>query len=192
VRLYQASLACYPTAEAHTFLGWAYTFQNRIEDAIAECKKAIAVVSPHAGYVYSGPVAGAVFSTTVLPALSIIIGYFLIGLGFIVEGSWPYFAAVAAAWLLLLLAGHSASSLSPLFAPLAGGPPLSTTLLSSPGELLLGSLALLALVLVALDAAERWRFGLRHRRRSPGGIGLLFYIHCFSSARWWLIFPSAN
>jgi len=37
-------------------------------------KKAIAVVSPHAGYVYSGPVAGAVFSTTVLPATFIILG----------------------------------------------------------------------------------------------------------------------
>jgi AmmeMemoRadiSam system protein B len=37
-------------------------------------KKAIAVVSPHAGYVYSGPVAGAVFSTTVLPAVFVILG----------------------------------------------------------------------------------------------------------------------
>jgi MEMO1 family protein len=37
-------------------------------------KKAIAVVSPHAGYVYSGPVAGAVFSTTRLPSVFIILG----------------------------------------------------------------------------------------------------------------------
>ena len=38
---YRESLAAYPTAEAHTFLGWAYSFQDRLEDAIAECKKAI-------------------------------------------------------------------------------------------------------------------------------------------------------
>lgn len=37
-------------------------------------KKAIAVVSPHAGYVYSGPVAGAVFSSTVLPGTVVILG----------------------------------------------------------------------------------------------------------------------
>ena len=37
-------------------------------------KKAIAVVSPHAGYVYSGPVAGAVFSSTVLPGTFVILG----------------------------------------------------------------------------------------------------------------------
>ena len=40
---YQQSIALYPTAEAHTFLGWTYSFQGRYEDAIAECKEAIAV-----------------------------------------------------------------------------------------------------------------------------------------------------
>ena len=43
IRLYQESLALCPTAEAHTFLGWTYSFQGRIDDAIAECHKAIAV-----------------------------------------------------------------------------------------------------------------------------------------------------
>lgn len=43
VRLYKASIAYFPSAEAHTFLGWTYSFQNRIEDAIDECKKAIDV-----------------------------------------------------------------------------------------------------------------------------------------------------
>jgi tetratricopeptide (TPR) repeat protein len=43
IRLYQESLALYPTAEAHTFLGWAYSDQNRLEEAIAECHKAIAL-----------------------------------------------------------------------------------------------------------------------------------------------------
>ena len=40
---YQRSIALHPTAEAHTFLGWTYSFQGRIDDAIDECKKAIAV-----------------------------------------------------------------------------------------------------------------------------------------------------
>src|ERR1700752_4285249 len=36
-------IALYPTAEAHTFRGWAYSYQGRIDDAIAECKRAIEV-----------------------------------------------------------------------------------------------------------------------------------------------------
>jgi tetratricopeptide (TPR) repeat protein len=43
VALYKNSLELHPTAEAHTFLGWTYHFQGRIEDAIAECKRAIEV-----------------------------------------------------------------------------------------------------------------------------------------------------
>jgi len=31
VELYQTSLELHPTAEAHTFLGWTYHFQGRIE-----------------------------------------------------------------------------------------------------------------------------------------------------------------
>src|SRR5262245_59713430 len=41
--LYRLSLAAHPTAEAHTFLGWTYSFQGRLDEAIAECRKAIAV-----------------------------------------------------------------------------------------------------------------------------------------------------
>jgi tetratricopeptide (TPR) repeat protein len=40
---YQRSIAVHPTAEAHTFLGWTYSFQQRYEEAIAECKAAIAL-----------------------------------------------------------------------------------------------------------------------------------------------------
>jgi Tfp pilus assembly protein PilF len=40
---YRRSIAIHPTAEAHTFLGWTYSFQGRHEDAIAECKVAISV-----------------------------------------------------------------------------------------------------------------------------------------------------
>jgi Tfp pilus assembly protein PilF len=43
IRLYQESLAVFATAEAHTFLGWTYSFQGRLDDAIAECHKAIAL-----------------------------------------------------------------------------------------------------------------------------------------------------
>jgi Tfp pilus assembly protein PilF len=43
VELYKDSLEIHPTAEAHTFLGWTYHFQGKVEDAIAECKRAIAV-----------------------------------------------------------------------------------------------------------------------------------------------------
>ncbi|MSR77757.1 MAG: tetratricopeptide repeat protein [Candidatus Omnitrophica bacterium] len=41
VELYQKSIELYPSAEAYTFLGWAYSYQGRFEDAISECKKAI-------------------------------------------------------------------------------------------------------------------------------------------------------
>jgi len=41
VELYQSSLELHPTAEAHTFLGWTYHFQGRVEEAIAECRRAI-------------------------------------------------------------------------------------------------------------------------------------------------------
>jgi len=41
--LYRESIAAYPTAEAHTFLGWTYSFMKRTDDAIAECLRAIEV-----------------------------------------------------------------------------------------------------------------------------------------------------
>lgn len=41
VEKYRQSIACYPTAEAHTFLGWAYSFQGELESAIEECRQAI-------------------------------------------------------------------------------------------------------------------------------------------------------
>ena len=43
IELYRRSIERYPTAEAHTFLGWVYSFQNRYDDAIAECLEAIRV-----------------------------------------------------------------------------------------------------------------------------------------------------
>src|SRR3972149_5870002 len=38
---YRRSIEACPTAEAHTYLGWTYRFQNRIEEAPAGCLRAI-------------------------------------------------------------------------------------------------------------------------------------------------------
>ncbi len=43
VELYLGSLELHPTAEAHTFLGWTYHFQGKIQEAIEECKRAIEI-----------------------------------------------------------------------------------------------------------------------------------------------------
>jgi Tfp pilus assembly protein PilF len=43
IALYQKSLACVPTAEAHTFLGWTLSFRGDYEGAIRECHRAIEV-----------------------------------------------------------------------------------------------------------------------------------------------------
>jgi tetratricopeptide (TPR) repeat protein len=41
VELYGRSIEAQPTAEAHTFLGWALSAQKRLDDAIAQCRIAI-------------------------------------------------------------------------------------------------------------------------------------------------------
>jgi len=43
VESYRRSIELYPTAEAHTFLGWAYSFQGKIDEAIRECEVAIQI-----------------------------------------------------------------------------------------------------------------------------------------------------
>lgn len=43
VESYRRSIELYPTAEAHTFLGWAYSFQGKIDEAIRECEIAIQI-----------------------------------------------------------------------------------------------------------------------------------------------------
>ena len=43
LQCYKESIQTHPTAEAHTFLGWAYSYLGDWEGAIGECKKAIAV-----------------------------------------------------------------------------------------------------------------------------------------------------
>ncbi len=40
---YKKSIELHPTADAHTFLGWMYSFQGLLEAAIEECKTAISI-----------------------------------------------------------------------------------------------------------------------------------------------------
>ncbi|MEO8398718.1 MAG: tetratricopeptide repeat protein [Ignavibacteriaceae bacterium] len=41
IEYYKKSIELFPTAKAHTFLGWAYSLQGNFEDAIGECKIAV-------------------------------------------------------------------------------------------------------------------------------------------------------
>ena len=52
IELYRESIAAHPTAEAHTFLGWTMSFQGRLEEATAECLRAIEV-DPEFGNPYN-------------------------------------------------------------------------------------------------------------------------------------------
>ena len=47
---------------------------ERLAPPAAVRRKALAVVSPHAGYLYSGPVAGAVFAATPVPGVVVLLG----------------------------------------------------------------------------------------------------------------------
>lgn len=49
---YKASIELHPTAEAHTFLGWAYSFLGEYDTAIEECKVAIGI-DPEFGNPYN-------------------------------------------------------------------------------------------------------------------------------------------
>jgi tetratricopeptide (TPR) repeat protein len=52
ITYYKKSIELHPTAEAHTFLGWTYSFQRNYRDAIAECRRAIEV-DPEFGNPYN-------------------------------------------------------------------------------------------------------------------------------------------
>lgn len=43
IELCRRSIEIHPTAEAHTLLGWTYHTRGRLDDAISECRKAIAL-----------------------------------------------------------------------------------------------------------------------------------------------------
>ena len=52
IEFYRQSIVIYPTAEAHTYLGWALSHLGHLDDAIAHCKKAIAL-DPEFGNPYN-------------------------------------------------------------------------------------------------------------------------------------------
>jgi Tfp pilus assembly protein PilF len=52
IAYYKRSISIYPTAEAHTFLGWVYSFLGLYEEAMAECRRAIEV-DPSLGNPYN-------------------------------------------------------------------------------------------------------------------------------------------
>ena len=52
IRCYRESIRIEPTAEAHTFLGWALSFRRDYDGAIAECHRAIKV-DPEFGNPYN-------------------------------------------------------------------------------------------------------------------------------------------
>jgi tetratricopeptide (TPR) repeat protein len=41
IKNYKLSIEYYPTAKAHTYLGWAYSLHNKYEKAIEECEIAV-------------------------------------------------------------------------------------------------------------------------------------------------------
>jgi tetratricopeptide (TPR) repeat protein len=43
IKRFEASIELHPTPEAHTFLGWSMSYLGRLEEAIEECQKAIAI-----------------------------------------------------------------------------------------------------------------------------------------------------
>ena len=49
---FRASIEALPTAEGHTYLGWSLSMLGRVEEAVAECKKAI-VLDPDYGNPYN-------------------------------------------------------------------------------------------------------------------------------------------
>jgi tetratricopeptide (TPR) repeat protein len=52
IELYSKSIDAYPTAEAYTFRGWAYSYLDDYEQAISDCKQAIEI-DPQFGNPYN-------------------------------------------------------------------------------------------------------------------------------------------
>ena len=52
VERFRASVAILPTAEGHTYLGWSLSMLGEVEEALAECKKAI-LLDPDYGNPYN-------------------------------------------------------------------------------------------------------------------------------------------
>ena len=52
VRLYEESIAAKPTAEGHTYHGWAVSYLGHLDEAIEDCKRAIRI-DPEFGNPYN-------------------------------------------------------------------------------------------------------------------------------------------
>jgi len=52
IELYSESIDVWPTAEGHTFLGWALSYQGNLDEAIEHCRDAIAI-DPEFGNPYN-------------------------------------------------------------------------------------------------------------------------------------------
>lgn len=52
IKYYKKSIEIRPTAEGHTYLGWALSFEGRYDEAISECKTAIEI-DPEFGNPYN-------------------------------------------------------------------------------------------------------------------------------------------
>ncbi len=52
IELYRDSIEIFPTAEGHTYLGWALSYQGKIDEAIEHCRHAIEI-DPEFGNPYN-------------------------------------------------------------------------------------------------------------------------------------------
>ena len=84
-----------PAVAGYFYQGSSEALKKQVEGFIvpgAERKRAIGIVSPHAGLIYSGPVAGALYSSIEIPDTVVLIGPNHTGLGAAVslmaKGSW--------------------------------------------------------------------------------------------------------
>ncbi len=84
-----------PAVAGYFYQGSSEALRKQVEGFIvpgAERKRAIGIVSPHAGLIYSGPVAGALYSSIEIPDTIVLIGPNHTGLGAAVslmaKGSW--------------------------------------------------------------------------------------------------------
>ena len=85
----------HPAVAGYFYKGTADSLKQQVQEFIvpdAEKVKALGILSPHAGLMYSGPVAGAVYSRIELPDTFVLIGPNHTGLGAAVsimcEGEW--------------------------------------------------------------------------------------------------------
>ncbi len=84
-----------PAVAGQFYPGTESSLRRQLDDFIHRNKKkrkVIGVMSPHAGYVYSGPVAGELFSSVIIPPIAVVLGPNHRGVGsefaIMTEGSW--------------------------------------------------------------------------------------------------------